>query len=41
VLIAGDHRASYGQVYDILPALQQAGVTKVGLMSQPEPQARH
>ena len=40
VLIAGDHRASYGQVYDILPALQQAGVTKVGLMSQPEEKPR-
>jgi len=35
VLIAGDLRASYGQVYEILPALQQAGVAKVGLMSQP------
>ena len=35
VLIAGDLRASYGQVYEILPALQAAGVAKVGLMSQP------
>ncbi len=35
VLIGGDTRASYGQVYDILPGLQQAGVTKVGLMSAP------
>ncbi len=35
VYIAGDNRASYGEVYNILPALQQAGVTKVGLMSQP------
>ena len=35
VLIGGDTRASYGAVYDILPGLQQAGVTKVGLMSQP------
>ena len=35
VLLGGDSRASYGQVYDILPGLQQAGVTKVGLMSQP------
>jgi len=35
VLIAGDLRASYGEVYEILPALQQAGVAKVGLMSQP------
>ena len=35
VYIAGDNRATYGEVYTILPALQQAGVTKVGLMSQP------
>jgi len=35
VLIGGDSRASYGMVYDILPGLQQAGVGKVGLMSQP------
>ncbi len=35
VLLAGDNRASYGQVYEILPGLQQAGVTKVGLMSAP------
>ncbi|MFO1505584.1 MAG: protein TolR [Lysobacterales bacterium] len=36
VYIAGDDRATYGQVYGILPALQQAGVAKVGLMSQPQ-----
>ena len=35
VWIAGDSRAAYGKVYAILPALQQAGVTKVGLMSRP------
>ena len=35
VYIAGDNRATYGEVYTILPALQQAGVTKIGLMSQP------
>jgi biopolymer transport protein TolR len=35
VLIAGDKRATYGAVYEILPSLQQVGVTKVGLMSQP------
>jgi len=35
VYIAGDNRATYGEIYAILPALQQAGVTKVGLMSQP------
>ncbi len=40
VLIAGDNRATYGQIYDILPALQEAGVTKVGLMSQPVPPPR-
>ena len=40
VLIAGDDRASYGQVYAILPALQQAGVAKVGLMSQPVQQPK-
>ena len=40
VLIAGDDRATYGQVYGILPALQQAGVSKVGLMSQPVQQPR-
>jgi len=25
----------YGKVYVILPILQQAGVTKIGLLSQP------
>ena len=40
VYIAGDNRASYGEVYAILPALQQAGVTKVGLMSQPQTEPR-
>ena len=35
VYIAGDNRATYGEVYTILPALQSAGVTKIGLMSQP------
>src|SRR5262249_51278406 len=35
VYIAGDKRALYGEVYEILPGLQQAGVAKVGLMSQP------
>jgi biopolymer transport protein TolR len=35
VYIAGDNRATYGEIYSILPALQQAGVSKVGLMSQP------
>jgi biopolymer transport protein TolR len=35
VYIAGDNRVRYGAVYAILPALQQAGISKVGLMSQP------
>jgi biopolymer transport protein TolR len=35
VLLGGDTRALYGQVYQILPGLQQAGVTKLQLMSQP------
>ncbi len=35
VLLGGDQRALYGQVYQILPGLQQAGVTKLQLMSQP------
>jgi biopolymer transport protein TolR len=36
VLIAGDQRVGYGKVYAILPILQEAGVSKIGLMSQPE-----
>ena len=40
VYIAGDNRATYGAVYAILPGLQQAGVTKVGLMSQPQQEPR-
>ncbi|HEX6834440.1 MAG TPA: protein TolR [Rudaea sp.] len=35
VLIAGDKRATYGTVYEILPRLQAVGVSKVGLMSRP------
>ncbi|WP_458069875.1 protein TolR [Rhodanobacter sp. BL-MT-08] len=35
VVLAGDKNAIYGKVYVILPILQQAGVTKIGLMSQP------
>jgi|SRR5579863_26029 len=35
VMLGGDQRALYGQVYQILPGLQQAGVTKLQLMSQP------
>ena len=36
VLVAGDTRADYGRVYDAMVLLQQGGVAKVGLMSQPE-----
>jgi biopolymer transport protein TolR len=35
VILAGDKNAVYGKVYVILPILQQAGVTKIGLLSQP------
>jgi len=37
VLIGGDVDADYGKVYHAMVLLQQAGVTKVGLMSQPGP----
>src|SRR6187402_3685932 len=36
VLVAGDERVGYGKVYSILPILQEAGVSKIGLMSQPQ-----
>jgi biopolymer transport protein TolR len=35
VLVGGDERANYGQVYQAMVLLQKAGVTKVGLMSDP------
>jgi len=35
VLIAGDRQVGYGAVYQVMVLLQQAGVAKVGLMSQP------
>jgi biopolymer transport protein TolR len=35
VQVGGDERAEYGQVYGAIVLLQQAGVPKVGLMSQP------
>jgi biopolymer transport protein TolR len=41
VLVAGDQRANYGKVYLILPILQEAGVSKIGLMSQPESSGKH
>jgi len=34
VLIGGDERADYGKIYQAMVLLQQAGVPKVGLMSQ-------
>ena len=36
VLIGGDTRVDYGRIYQAMVLLQQAGVPKVGLMSQPE-----
>lgn len=36
VLVGGDERANYGQVYNAMVLLQKAGVTKVGLMSDPK-----
>jgi biopolymer transport protein TolR len=35
VLVGGDESANYGQVYSAMVLLQKAGVTKVGLMSDP------
>jgi biopolymer transport protein TolR len=35
VLVGGDGRVDYAQVYQVLVLLQQADVPKVGLMSQP------
>ncbi|MEO8673747.1 MAG: protein TolR [Tahibacter sp.] len=37
VYVAGDGRVEYKKVYDAMVLLQQAGVPKVGLMSQPVP----
>ncbi|HZX72513.1 MAG TPA: protein TolR [Rhodanobacter sp.] len=36
VLVAGDDQGHYGGVVKVLADLQQSGVTKVGLMAQPE-----
>jgi len=36
VLVAGDREGKYEGVYQVLADLQQAGVSKVGLMSQPQ-----
>jgi biopolymer transport protein TolR len=35
VLVGGDERVGYGQVYNAMVLLQKAGVLKVGLMSDP------
>ena len=35
VLVAGDDQGHYGGVVEVLAELQQAGVSKVGLMAQP------
>ncbi len=35
VLVGGDERVDYGRVYDAMVLLQKAGVSKVGLMSDP------
>jgi biopolymer transport protein TolR len=35
VLVGGDERVDYGRVYNVMVLLQKAGVTKVGLMSDP------
>lgn len=35
VLVGGDERVGYGQVYNAMVLLQQAGVAKIGLMSDP------
>ena len=35
VLVGGDQRVGYGEVYNAMVLLQKAGVTKVGLMSDP------
>ena len=40
VLIAGDTRTDYGTVYQGMVLLQQAGVARVGLMSQPVQDAK-
>ncbi|MEZ5544110.1 MAG: protein TolR [Lysobacteraceae bacterium] len=40
VLIAGDTRVDYGTIYAGMTLLQQAGVARVGLMSQPVQDAK-
>jgi biopolymer transport protein TolR len=38
VFVAGDGDANYQKIMDVTVLLQRAGVEKVGLMSQPQPQ---
>jgi biopolymer transport protein TolR len=40
VLIGGDDRVDYGKIYQVMVLLQQSGVPKVGLMSQPVQETR-
>ncbi len=40
VLVAGDERTGYGQIYNTMVLLQQAGVSKVGLMGDPQETAK-
>jgi len=35
VLVGGDEQVNYGRVYNVMVLLQKAGVTKIGLMSDP------
>ena len=35
VLVGGDQAVKYGHIYDAMVLLQKAGVSKVGLMSDP------
>ncbi len=41
VMIGGDERVDYGKIYQAMVLLQQAGVPKVGLMSQPVQETKH
>jgi biopolymer transport protein TolR len=41
VLIGGDDRVDYGRIYRAMVLLQQSGVPKVGLMSQPLQEPKH
>jgi len=41
VMIGGDERVDYGKIYQAMVLLQQSGVAKVGLMSQPVQETKH